>query len=51
MDGDNLVDQLSGKTLRAQFSMVHTQVPAQTALVLKPQLVRPGGYSNFKRVQ
>jgi glycosidase len=51
MDGDNLVDQLSGQTLRAQFAMVHTQVPPQTALVLKPQLVRPNGYSNFKRVQ
>jgi cyclomaltodextrinase / maltogenic alpha-amylase / neopullulanase len=51
MDGDNLVDQLTGQVLRCQFAMIHTQVPAQTALVLKPQLVRPGGYSNFKRVQ
>ena len=51
MDGDNLVDLLTGQVLRCQFAMVHTQVPAQTALVLKPQLVRPNGYSNFKRVQ
>ena len=51
MDGDNLVDQLSGATVRLQFGMVHAQVPPQTAWVLKPTLVRPNGYSNFKRVQ
>lgn len=51
MDGDNLVDLLTGQVLRCQFAMVHTRVPAQTALVLQPRLVRPNGYSNFKRVQ
>jgi len=51
MDGDNLVDLLSGQTLQCQFAMLRTKIPAQTAWVLKPQLVRPYGYSNFKRVQ
>jgi cyclomaltodextrinase / maltogenic alpha-amylase / neopullulanase len=51
MDGDNLVDQLTGRVLKCQFAMIHAQVPPQTAWVLKPQLVRPNGYSNFKRVQ
>lgn len=51
MDGDNLVDLLTGQILRCQFAMVHATVPAKTAFVLKPQLVRPNGYSNFKRVQ
>jgi glycosidase len=51
MDGDNLVDLLSGQTLTCQFAMIRAKMPAQTAWVLKPQLVRPNGYSNFKRVQ
>jgi cyclomaltodextrinase / maltogenic alpha-amylase / neopullulanase len=51
MDGDNLVDQLSGKVFKLQGSMVETTLPAQTALVLKPKLTTPDGYSNYKRVQ
>jgi cyclomaltodextrinase / maltogenic alpha-amylase / neopullulanase len=51
MDGDNLIDQLSGKTYKLQGSMVETKLPPQTALVLKPQLTTPDGYSNYKRVQ
>lgn len=51
MDGDNLVDQLSGQVVNLQASMIMTRMPAQTAWLLKPQLVTPGGYSNFKRVQ
>ena len=51
MDGDNLVDLLSGQVMMCQFAMLRTKIPAQTAWVLKPQLVRPYGYSNFKRVQ
>ncbi len=51
MDGDNLVDQLSAKVFKLQGSMVETKLPAQTALVLKPKLTTPDGYSNYKRVQ
>jgi cyclomaltodextrinase / maltogenic alpha-amylase / neopullulanase len=51
MDGDNLVDQLSGKVFKLQGSMVETKLPAQTALILKPTLNTPDGYSNYKRVQ
>jgi glycosidase len=51
MDGENLIDQLSGQALWCQFAQLRAKLPAQTAWVLKPQLVRPNGYSNFKRVQ
>ncbi|HET9821056.1 MAG TPA: glycoside hydrolase family 13 protein [Burkholderiaceae bacterium] len=51
MDGDNLIDQLAGGTYKLQGSMVETRIPAQTALVLKPRLTTPEGYSNYKRVQ
>jgi glycosidase len=51
MDGENLIDQLSGKVVRLQASMIQATLPAQTAWVLKPRLVTPEGYSNFKRVQ
>jgi glycosidase len=51
MDGDNLIDQLGGGTYKLQGSMVETTLPPQTALILKPRLVTPDGYSNYKRVQ
>lgn len=51
MDGDNLVDQIGGRVVNLQASMIQTQLPAQTVWLLKPQLVTAGGYSNFKRVQ
>jgi cyclomaltodextrinase / maltogenic alpha-amylase / neopullulanase len=51
MDGDNLVDQLSGQVVQLQGAMVQAKMPPQTAWVLRPQLVTPGGYSNYKRVQ
>ena len=51
MDGDNLIDQLSGKTVQFQGSMVQAKMPPQTAWLLKPRLVTADGYSNFKRVQ
>jgi cyclomaltodextrinase / maltogenic alpha-amylase / neopullulanase len=51
MDGDNLIDQLGGGTYKLQGSMVETKLPPQTALVLKPKLTTPDGYSNYKRVQ
>jgi cyclomaltodextrinase len=51
MDGDNLVDQLSGKVFKYQGSMIETTLPPQTALILKPQLTTADGYSNYKRVQ
>ena len=51
MDGDNLVDQLSGGVFKLQGSMVETTLPPQTALILKPKLTTPDGYSNYKRVQ
>jgi cyclomaltodextrinase / maltogenic alpha-amylase / neopullulanase len=51
MDGDNLIDQLNGGTYKLQGAMVETKLPPQTALVLKPRLTTPDGYSNYKRVQ
>jgi len=51
MDGDNLVDQLDGGVFKLQGSMVETKLPPQTALILKPKLTTPDGYSNYKRVQ
>ena len=51
MDGDNLIDQVSGKVFELQGSMVETKLPPQTALILKPQLTTSEGYSNYKRVQ
>ena len=51
MDGDNLVDQLSGLVVNLQAAMIQARIPAQTAWLLKPKLVTDGGYSNFKRVQ
>lgn len=51
MDGDNLVDQLSGQVVNVQASLIMTRVPAQTVWLLEPRLVTDGGYSNFKRVQ
>jgi glycosidase len=50
MDGDNLIDQLGGGTYKLQGSMVELTLPAQTALVLKPQLATADGYTNYKRV-
>lgn len=50
MDGDNLVDQLSGQVFRFRGSMIETHLPARTALVLKPRPATAGGYSNYKRV-
>ena len=51
IEGDNLIDQLSGKVLKLQGSMVETKLPPQTAPILKPKLTTPDGYSNYKRVQ
>ena len=51
MDGDNLIDQLGGGTYKLQGSMVETKLPPQTALILKPKLTTPDGYSNYKRVR
>ena len=51
MDGDNLIDQLGGGTYKFQGSMVETKLAPQSALILKPRLTTPEGYSNYKRVQ
>ena len=51
MDGDNLVDQLSGQVVKYQGSLIETTLPPQTSLILKPRLATPEGYSNYKRVQ
>jgi cyclomaltodextrinase / maltogenic alpha-amylase / neopullulanase len=51
MDGDNLVDQLSGQVVQLQGALIMAKMPAQTAWVLKAQLVTEGGYSNYKRVR
>ena len=51
MDGDNLVDQLSGTVHNLQASMLRTRMPPQSACLLKPRLTTPQGYSNYKRVQ
>jgi cyclomaltodextrinase / maltogenic alpha-amylase / neopullulanase len=50
MDGDNLVDALSGRVLRVHAGLVETTLPPQAALLLTPRLATPGGYSNYKRV-
>jgi cyclomaltodextrinase / maltogenic alpha-amylase / neopullulanase len=50
MDGE-MVDQLGGASMRLQHSMIETKLAPQSALVLKPQITTPGGYSNYKRVQ
>lgn len=50
MDGDNLVDALSGRVLRCHGSMIETTLTPQSAAVLTPRLETPGGYSNYKRV-
>jgi glycosidase len=51
MDGDNLIDQLGGGTYKLQGSMVETMLAPQSALILKPRLTTPEGYSNYKRVR
>jgi cyclomaltodextrinase / maltogenic alpha-amylase / neopullulanase len=51
MDGDNLIDQIGGGAFKLQGSMVETKLQPQTALILKPKLTTPDGYSNYKRVQ
>jgi glycosidase len=51
MDGDNLIDQLGGGTYKLQGSMVETKLAPQSALILKPRLTTPEGYSNYKRVR
>jgi cyclomaltodextrinase len=51
MDGDNLVDQLSGQIYKFQGSIIETTLPPLTALILKPRTATPEGYSNYKRVQ
>jgi glycosidase len=51
MDGDNLIDQLGGGTYKLQGAMVETKLAPQSALVLKPRLTTPEGYSNYKRVR
>lgn len=51
MDGEHLVDQLSAQVFNLQSGLLVVRVPPQTVWVLKPRLVTPGGYSNFKRVQ
>lgn len=51
MDGDNLIDQIGGGAYKLQGSMVELTLPPQTALILKPRLTTPEGYSNYKRVQ
>ena len=50
MDGDNLVDQLSGQVFNNQSSLIQVRLPAQSAVVLKPRLSSAEGYTNFKRV-
>ncbi len=51
MDGD-MVDVLSGEVVAfCQAAIVRARLPPQTVWLLKPRLVTPGGYSNYKRVQ
>ncbi len=51
MDGDNHVDQLGGQVVNQQNGMIRLRLPAHAAMILRPRLATPEGYSNFKRVQ
>jgi glycosidase len=51
MDSDDLIDQLSSKRYSHKSSMIEITLAPQSALILKPQLSTPDGYSNYKRVQ
>lgn len=51
MDGDTLVDALTGRVFNLQGALLQATLPPQSAFVLLPRLATPGGYSNFKRVQ
>lgn len=59
MDNTRLVDLLGTPTdvakpaepLRVNSALLQVTVPAGSALVLKPDVAPPGGYTNYKRVQ
>jgi glycosidase len=54
MDGAQLVSLLEPKpaeAIRVRAGMLNVNLPAQSFMVLRPNVAPPGGYSNFKRVQ
>jgi cyclomaltodextrinase / maltogenic alpha-amylase / neopullulanase len=54
MDGTRMVDLLAppgAAVVRVSSALLHVTVPAQSFMVLKPDVAPPGGYSNYKRVQ
>jgi cyclomaltodextrinase / maltogenic alpha-amylase / neopullulanase len=57
MDGTRMGDVLGslvsvgGEPIRISSALLHVTVPAQSFVVLKPDVAPPGGYSNYKRVQ
>jgi hypothetical protein len=54
MDSTRMVDLIgnAGSTpIQMWAALVQVTVPPKTALVLRPDVAPPGGYSNYKRVQ
>ncbi len=54
MDSTRMVDLIghhSGPPVQMWAALMQVTVPPKTALVLKPDVAPPGGYSNYKRVQ
>jgi glycosidase len=51
MDGDNLVDCLSGRILEVRGSIIETTLPPRSAVLLVPRTATPEGYSSYKRVR
>jgi glycosidase len=54
MDSTLMVDLIGNAPaapIRLWAALLQVTVPARTALVLKPEVAPPGGYSNYKRVQ
>ena len=54
MDGTRMIDLFAtppGAPIRISHSLLDVTVPAQSFLVLKPDVAPRGGYTNYKRVQ
>ncbi len=54
MDSTLMVDLIGNapaEPIRLWAALMQVTVPPMTALVLKPEVAPPGGYSNYKRVQ
>ncbi len=51
MDNHRLIDLWGGHDQWSTRGLIHAVVPAQTALVLVPDIAPNGGYTAYKRVQ